>query len=302
MNVPGEFACPKCNQRIAVGTPNCPRCGQPFAWNQVPQAAEPKYVAPSHPNHRGWILPLGIICALALAFLGLNALGVFKSLMPDRGSNLKVEVAKPQPVLPVISPEANAVLESSGMPPEIADWLKHLQAVEAKREKLANQQITEAMGVLFMVQKQKILGSMMEDDVTLPSETAAIETEKFKVAWEQLLVDFKGKAPPEECVKIAETYELVIINVGEATNEILARLDFAVKNPEEGTKVISELSAMMGKSSETIGKPASETDALVQEICNRYKVVKWFSIASDYGSGLGGMLGGGGIGGLIPGL
>ena len=71
--------------------------------------------------------------------------------------------------------------------------------------------------------------------------------------------------------------------------EILTAVESAGESPE---RAIAALTAMQGTSSERIDELAKQTDSQVQQICDKYKTRKWFSVASDVGSGLLGRIGG----------
>lgn len=297
MTPQGTYTCPRCQTAVLVGTSTCPKCGQPFAWEApVTPIHNAKATVPATLNRKALWTGLGVmfgIIALGLAILFASGVLKLPGTKPDVALAQKTETST---VLPM-KVEPDRALPTTSMPKHILDWLIHLESIEKRRGQISSAQVGQAMGVMMKVQVDKLKGAMSEDG-DLPTKTASLSIEPMRHDWDKLIADFRSYPPPPECEAIAAKYDPVLVGVSDNVISVVSKLSKAIEDPEGASDMLPELTGSLGKSSETIDKPASETDALVQAICTRYDTPKWFKIESDYGSGIGKILGGG----MIPGL
>lgn len=252
-------------------------------------------------------LLVGVVL-LALILLiggGLATLG----LLGPRGQNALAtkqetpsvlpQVTKPAPVLPQVNEPAPAleVPTDTGMPDDVRDWLEHLRKTEERRKKMAADQLGELAVMMAKMQTAGLADAMKEilseDDSQSSEEPSKADLVKIDAAekkreWQALLTDFQSYPPPAECAPIQASYSQALGETSGMIIEVLEAVDMAQESPE---KAISALTQMQGTSSGRIDELAKATDGQVQDICDKYKTRKWFSIASDVGGGILGKLG-----------
>lgn len=188
------------------------------------------------------------------------------------------------------------------MPEDIRRYLEFLEAIEKERVRLAKNQISEAMLQLTQLQGLGGMADMVNqladpDDVPKPNDgpRKQVETSAHDVraAWRALSDKFAGTPPPSECLTLRNNYEECLTSTGRMVSEILDNIRQAADNPQ---KALSALQNMQGTSGDRIDVYGKKADNQVQDICDKYKTKKWFSITGDVGGG--GLLGNGGLGGL----
>lgn len=189
--------------------------------------------------------------------------------------------------------------EAKRMPPEVLDWLRHLERTENQRRRMALKQVGEAKAMMMNRQldgAKELLNDPMGDGgmPESPVEKVAMDVDGFRKGWRDLIQSFASKAPPEECIPIRNRYDTALSETGAMMSdllEIIAGIDWL---DSEATQkdLLGKLYAMQG-TSKVIDEAGNETDGLVQEICDKYEVRKWFKVSGDIGDS--GLLGGMGL-------
>ncbi|MBL8060733.1 MAG: zinc ribbon domain-containing protein [Chthonomonas sp.] len=292
--------CNRCQTQNPDEAKFCFKCG-----TALPSPVAPGATVIQPPNSTQRTLIFGLLAtALLVAGLAIGASGLFQSWSkaPPSGVTAKRADAPPPSLLEIRKDAPSGVLQrgQKGMPLEIREWLEHLERTEKQRRDLSLRQIGSFMATMATLQVagiQDVLGDLMGDASEIegdqkPSSADKVhgEVEEARTAWRNLREQFEAKPPPTECVPIRAKYEVALRETSGMMMDLMNALDRAMSSsdPEEMKQVVSELTAMKGKSA-PIDQAGGETDALVAEICRKYETPKWFSIARDIGGG--GMMG-----------
>ncbi len=187
------------------------------------------------------------------------------------------------------------------MPPDVLEWLKHLERVEGLRKDMATRQIAGLLTSLAMLSgvggTEEIMRGLLDgDDNALeqtPSQEVSDQASVKRNEWRLLIEDFDSLPPPTECVPIRNAYAQAI---GETKIMIVEVLDAISQAGDDPKLAITSLQKLKGTSAARIDTAARQTDDLVREICDRYRKRKWFDVTADIGGNMGGVLGG--LGGL----
>lgn len=277
-------------------------------------------------------LALLLLCGtVAFAFQRSGGLGVFTPKSPSalqakgsdgestlrakgepRGNTLQVPGPEGASTLQADGPQAvttlqagpmpeHAVLkvdrapESPQMPEDVRTYLEHIARIERRRKGLSQNQLAALSGRLAGMQAHDLsnLISTATEDEENPAQTEASkfghELDDLRAEWKLLDIDFLAVEPPQECRSLANDYGYTLSETKGMMTDLLEILDGAMANPEGA---IATLTKMQGTSGE-IDRAGKQSDTEVARICEKYATRKWFSIASDFGSGIfGGLMGG----------
>jgi hypothetical protein len=230
------------------------------------------------------------------ALIGLNAAGILKfgsqqppaALQAQTKGKESILKAQGQTAPPALS--RNDTRETVSMPPEIYDWLEHLRQTELRRKEISNQQVSQMLVTMAKLQVSGGVDALRglldqaadtEADPPPPTEGIRVDSEQMRSDWNSVIQFFESKPAPAECVPIRDQYSRALYETSGMILDIVGAIDRASSDP---TQAVASLNAMKGKSTQSIDQPAGETDRLVQEICDRYKTRKWFSIERDFGA------------------
>jgi len=174
------------------------------------------------------------------------------------------------------------------MPQDVLDWLKHLQQTEQRRMDLSQDNIATAMvdmSTASMGGAMEILQSMAsgdDKDPPPPTDKLKKDAEDMRGQWQDLVTFFESKPPPPECVPIRDQYDQAVRDTSGMILDIMDALTESANDPKDAIKRLNE---SKGKSKESIDFHANKTDDLVQQLCTKYSVEKWFKIVGDVGGG-----------------
>jgi hypothetical protein len=267
-----------------------------------PQGYDPYNQQKKSPT--GWLIGGGILFAALLGFgIGTGFFGLMggsKPALNQQGASQPIlpQTQNPAPVfMQEAQPAPITPQEAKRMPQDILDWLKHLEETERRRRSISNSQMGQlAVQMAYLslgAGKDALQGLLNGDPDALenkePMQDLAKDAGAKRQEWSDLNAFFKSYPPPDSCVPIYNSYSTVLQETGAMMLEVLEALSSAQENPEAA---IGALNGMKGDSSSRIDVPAHETDRGVQQICDEYETRKWFSISSDFGSGLMGQMGG----------
>ena len=256
-----------------------------------------------------WAIAIGVIGALGAAFIGLRAAGALglggtvgtpRSLQATGSGGPPVLEALGGVQRPILRTEGSSgppVLERPGqlvvMPDDIRAWLEHLRRTEERRMRLAEDQTAELMVSLTLLQGGDPLsniGDLLNEDDPLDANSKAPsiqkttdDTQRQRKLWVELTTFFNSVPPPAECVPIRNEYDQVVRETGAMMSDIANVVDGASSNPQTA---LATLMRMQGKSKERVDRPATESDAMVGELCRKYNTRKWFDIRGDAGGGM----------------
>ena len=205
-----------------------------------------------------------------------------------------LDITKQEPVKSEILMDEKP--EPNMLPPDVEAWLNHLQKIEKKRGKLAMDQVSSAMVTMTRMQlagaasqlESALGGAESIDDDSLGENTPAAglreDFAKQRQNWKDLLIDFNALAAPAECTPTKAAYEAALRETSAMMGDLLGVLESSTDGSASSDELIKKLNGMKG-TSKTIDEAGKLTDERVQEICDKYKVKKWFSISSDFGGG-----------------
>lgn len=255
-----------------------------------------------------------MVVALWLGLLGAGVLGLGSSL----GGNVTKSGHSSAPVTPAGS-EPPPGITASGienipvtvneqevkqMPAHILDWLKHLERCERRKVDIAGAEMS-SIGVLSAFGS---IGGIRPGDFNdpeaaidkMPGKEEHEKTESFAAQWDELIGFFDSKPAPNECLPIRNSYDQ---HIGEVKaylgqiRDIFASLGTDSENIELMQQKLEQCRRMLQDNKSAIDVAGKDADKEVQAICDKYGVRKWFSINSDVGGGLSGVMSG--LGGMI---
>ncbi len=217
--------------------------------------------------------------------------GMLSSEKADAGNILASMDSNGQPVFESKAPTG------TGMPDDVREWLDHLRRAEEKREEIATQQVTEAIGMLTDLKSGGGSGmdisSLMEGgeegqqpqsqarDPQAPGRVAGSAND-MKTDWHRLIQAFNARQAPSECAEMKEEYDRVLRETGSMIEEIVSVVENIGEDP---MSAIGKLEGMQGKSTSRIDSHAKSVDRAVGRICEKYDTPKWFDVKSDFGGG-----------------
>ena len=282
------------------GAAFCARCGlqvsgmQPIpAHSQVPMPVAPIPIAPIKGNRKSMIAAIIMILVfLGIIYAGLRASGL---LQFGRGGTPETLSATKKGTTPVLD---QIVEKPPGMPAEVFDWLKHLEATEKQKQDLNARQTAQFTSYATMLSVAGAGISTLEPDGSIedpgggdsPEAHTAKKLEDFRPAWREVQNFFHTKTPPEECAAMATAYDQALYEITGIAGDLQELLEGMQQDP---TSALEKAQSMRGKSYEKVDVPLAKTDDLVGQICGKYGVNRWFSIQHDLNSGTLGVIGGG---------
>lgn len=223
--------------------------------------------------------------ALVLLLLGLSAAGVLRFGAHQSAPVLPVVVNSSPPVL------TEPVPKHTEMPDDIRDWLEHLRKTEDQRVATTQQQMNHVLvnaNLNSVLDQSDALKQWLDpgEDTNLKQDKGTQETKQLiegvRPAWAKLATFFESKVPPAECKEIGDKYDQVLRETGATIGDLTDIINGGLDDPRSA---VSKLEKIKGDNSEHIDKPAKDVDQMVQDICDKYKTRKWFTIHGDIGSG-----------------
>ncbi|MCB0825652.1 MAG: hypothetical protein KDC26_05645 [Armatimonadetes bacterium] len=232
------------------------------------------------------------------------------SVMGQEGNSpdpvLEQEGQQSPPILADTNDGPPPSLEKTTMPADVRDWLEHLRKTDRMMQSEVKKSISRLTAAMARDQVSALTGAMSEDAAG-QDHMASVrkEIENFKQKSGEIRKFYYSVRPPSECSPIHASYstslEETLVYVVELQQIIVAALSDLTDDPS-GLDRVNDIQA---EHTTVIDRERARTDELVEKICNKYGVVKWFSIKEDIGGGLGGGLGGlgglGDLGGLLGG-
>ncbi|MBX3111843.1 MAG: hypothetical protein KF857_07525 [Fimbriimonadaceae bacterium] len=241
----------------------------------------------------------GIIVLVAMVGFGLGA-GIFR--LGGRGNaTLGADARQGPPILAATGAPPPQVLPAEGnttpvlpadnlMPKDVLDWLKHLEETERRRKALATSQIGPLMADIMRQSvgggsnpMKSLFGEDGPDVESPPTQGLTESVEKIHSDWQDLDNFFQSVPPPAECAPTQAQYSRSLGETQAMMTELAEAIGKASESPDAA---LSALKGMQGKSKDRIDAADQACDRLVQQICDKYKTRKWFSIASDIAGGL----------------
>jgi hypothetical protein len=263
--------------------------------------------APKKNEALPWIL--GGVAALLVALIGLGASGLLrvggKSGSANLAANGRLAGADLREKGNLNAPPLNANME--GMPQDVYDWLKHLEKTEKMKQDLAAHQMDamtvdkNRMGAAEGLNANDV-GKLSDPEggVELPEglKKAFDDIASMGKDWQKVKDFFDSKPPPAECKPIADAYDNGLEGMVDAISKVSAMTgQFADPNTVPGdasaSSATENLHDVARKHVTDIDGQLQVTDDLVDKICKKYGVTKWFRIDAHGGganplAGLGG--------------
>ena len=244
-----------------------------------------------------WLIA-GIVVLVALIGFGLGA-GIFGlggrsnsslGLKADPGPPVLAAQGKAESVLPAQGNTAPVLPVDNNMPKDVLDWLKHLEETERRRKDLATSEIGPLMADIMRQSvgggsnpMKSLFGDEGPDVETPPTSGLTENVDKIHSDWQDLDNFFQSVPPPAECAPIQAQFSKSLGETQAMMVELVGAIGKAGESPDEA---LSALKGMQGKSKNRIDTADQACDRLVQQICDKYKTRKWFSVASDIAGGL----------------
>lgn len=271
---------------------------------------------------------MGVIAGIiAVCILGLCIKGAANLAARDRvgnanlsasrssgGANLAASQSNKTPDLTVLgglkAPNLQEPATRVQMPADVYAWLQHLQECDQYKSEITKQadlDISASMGAFASVggiTSPAEVDKLTDPDTSLkrpPGADSIDKTiDKITQQWTALKAKFDSEPPPAECQTIADAYDAGLADSIQTFQTIKGMVDgINVTDPNLSNNIQSTKSGLENIKSDHkagVDDMFDKTDMLVQEICDKYNVTKWFKIDSHGGSsnllsGVGGGLG-----------
>ncbi len=254
------------------------------------------YINTSGRKRVHWPAIVATVVVLAiLAALGKVGYGLWLSAK-QKSSPLSVKGATGGPLLSVDAqvPDADLKVLASRkqMPDDIYAWLQHLQRCDMLKRDLTQRQDIELASLIPQLKGAGGLTSAADvDKMTDPdsnftgppgADLINKEIEKISTQWTQLKARFDKMPPPAECQPIADAYDAGLSDTMESVGSISSIMNgINVNDPNLRSNIDASTKSLKGigkDNAQGIDNMFAQTDTLVQNICNKYDVTKWFSI------------------------
>lgn len=179
--------------------------------------------------------------------------------------------------------------DEAGMPDALRNYLEHVRRCENQRMQMAAAQVAEAVGLLTDLQSGAGAQGLFDDEgprvenTPPPTRRVTDQAGAMRGTWEGLVRAFNSVPPPYECTAIRATYDQVLRETAIMISEITRAVDQAANDRQ---RALQALMSLQGRSGSRIDRPARETDAQIQGLCDRYRTRKWFEITADVGGGM----------------
>jgi|GEM_PF-2049124 len=321
--------CPRCGQTVNAAAAQCPHCGQPLrAAAPATTTAANAMLATSalqqaydQQKRRNLVIGItsAVIALLLVIFLGARASGGLEAgaIGPD-GKPLVAKGTLPGQGLAVKGNTGATPLKQLAdipkpltMPEDVFNWLRHLEKCENMKVQIAGDQAAE---VSVLMTKMSVLGAGigLMDPYDQSNETEKDQDpgtytkgkiEDLRPRWQELQVFFRSVPPPAECQPIADDFDRSLSEIPGMMGDIGTILTGAMTDPQAA---LAGAKKLQNSSYGDIDRYFARCDQKVSAICQKYTVVKWFSIKGDVLSGgmmgsFGSMLPSGGVsGGTLP--
>lgn len=193
------------------------------------------------------------------------------------------------------SPEVTREEAIQKMPQEVYDWLKHLESTESKLKESVMSSDSQLQVLLSELQGGALdMRQMLDSDPDQPSETksqgkqkANEAAQKSKEPIQDIEKFFDSRQAPQECIAIRNLYAQALGETIYTVKNIQSMIEGV--SDEQGSTDIArttqKLSQIYSNHKERIDLPRKNCDDLIEEICQKYGVKKWFSIPANLDSG-----------------
>lgn len=277
---------------------------------------------PARSNRWPWVL--GGVLGAILALAGLKSTGFLKLGSGPNGSDLQAGASAPgsrlsegaaggPPILrapgetppPVLQAPATApppalqdAVIKKQMPQEDLDWLKWLEKCENEKQALTAKESTELTTMIASLQGAEGLTPQGVQDLADPDNTSnsapAMDDAQRVVRemikdWSALKRKFDTYPPPPDCVPIGQAYDNGLAGMSDSTQKLSDLLGGIASKPEptqaDANDAIGNAKGVGRNHIQDVDSELRKTDQLVQDICDKFDVHKWFSIDAHGGSG-----------------
>jgi hypothetical protein len=258
---------------------------------------------PASDSRKIWLAVGGTALLAILALFGLTAAGILRlGGHANSGEAMKAPVQTPNVVLkkddaggpPALEKEAGREVPLS-MPPDIAEWLRHLEATEKAKNELTLRQVAD---MKVFQQMFSALGPAMGElnpydqtgnEGAPPTEVAKGKFDNLVPDWQRLVQFYTSKQPPEELRPLADDYYRALNEIPGMIADINNVLNQVGQDP---SAALQSLSQMKRRSYEGIDRYLQQADERLDAVCKKYNTTKWFNIRADVaGTGMLGKMG-----------
>lgn len=301
--------CSRCGTDLSANARFCQSCGNAIAPERPMATPPPPPTAKQGMSGTQKVVAIGGGALLLIALLGfvLVKAGVLGAkggppktgVLEAKGSQPSTGVLQAEghdPNTGVLAANAADPTKPITMPADIEDWLKHLQRCEQMRHDISKDAIS---GLMVDMAKLSVNGGadnlekiMSGEDPEPPHKDLANQADKMRTQWNELLTFFRSRRPPQRCVKLALTFDKVLVETSISMLDITSAMQNATNDPQGAIK---KLQGLRGTSYQRIDVPALSADNQVAEICREYNKDKWFVIRGDVAGQLGSVGGGSGF-------
>lgn len=267
--------CPKCHAQLNYEAPFCVYCGTVLQPNNAKRV----------PN---WVPLLAGLLILGILAFTVRSLGGFRlsgkannenplsiaGKLPSPLLATPKEMEQPKTVLGESSAESpklgiagkrddtGLALESSRMPDDLRNWLRHLKRVDMKREEMNRKLAGELFEKALSIRPGTFTDiDELEADAERRKNIASQEISNLVPEFRELIREFHKLAPPTEAQPIAQEYDRALIAMMEMTQEIMNALE---------KQDLSTLMGMLNSSYSRIDERVKNTNERVDQLCKKY--------------------------------
>lgn len=300
--------CQRCGIPCDQGQNFCPRCINAYYYAQ----ASPTMAAAVRPQRKPYVVVTATLLVVLSAGLFAARGGNFrKTASAEPGPHISIEGSQPHaPALsapseantpvalseqsstpiaspnlvvqsPATSPDLAKPAESEAMPALTRAYLDHLSRIESMRQSLGRQEASNLTAMLTSLQGANQADASSESGASGESGRAqqvANTTDAMTRGWAELQSQFAMVEPPADCTTLAQNYSSLLKETTLMMNEVLQLVGSGDPNA-----VVGKLQSMQGTTSGRIDRFAASSEAELNLLCSKYKVLTWFHIAQDIG-------------------
>lgn len=275
--------CARCSAEVPSHSQFCLRCGTPIHRPGGPtsgRVATTPITTPRDNNRTALIMiVLLILLAGALGFLVVKGQLTQKAGPSDSGRLVqKPGRGKRAPMVQVPGEPNNA---------DVEDYLAFLKGIEAKKQKLAKDELASALytyGNLTKKQADAVNDDKNNGQDFLPG--VKNDMKDFPDQWNSLAALFNQKTPPASCQDLHDNY---YDHLGKIQGEFQAVQNAIDKASTDPAGAIRDLTNLQGTASAEADQSAKSADDALDAVCQKYHLHKDFDIKTD-ASGFQGLL------------
>lgn len=268
--------------------------------NQIPSQPQYSYAPPKPLNWK--VIAVISVLGLTAILFGLQQAGLLRFGIKAPEANLSQNAKVPIDSLAVTAKAPDAPLAvnkeaAAKMPADVYAWLCHLQKVEEEKQTITGEELEQLQSMIPAMQSLGGLTSAADVDKMTDPNTDLSKTpgednidsmvQNMQKKWQGLQTDLDSMPPPAECQRIHDAYSSGLAESVQTMQDIVNIVNgINTTSPTLKSDISSSQQQLhsIGKEHVTgVDNNFRMSDDLVQQICDKYSVSKWFSIDSKGG-------------------